>query len=136
MKHPGNRVLFYLEVAMEIRINKEIRNYTESMFFGMNARQFIFSLLAVGVAVGIYFGLQSYLGTETVSWLCILGAAPFAALGFLRYNGMPAEKCIAAFVRSELLMPKRLTFHPTNLYYGILQPIIKKHEKEVKKNHD
>lgn len=129
-------MLFYLEVAMEIRINKEIRNYTESMFFGMNARQFIFSLLAVGVAVGIYFGLQSYLGTETVSWLCILGAAPFAALGFLRYNGMPAEKCIAAFVRSELLMPKRLTFHPTNLYYGILQPIIKKHEKEVKKNHD
>ena len=121
---------------MEIRINKEIRNYTESMFFGLNARQFIFSLFAVGIAVAIYFGLQGYLGTETVSWLCILGAAPFAALGFLRYNGMPAEKCIMAFVRSELLMPKRLKFHPTNLYYGILQPIIKKHEKEVKKNHD
>lgn len=121
---------------MEIRINKEIRNYTESMFFGLNARQFIFSLFAVGVAVAIYFGLQSYLGTETVSWLCILCAAPFAALGFLRYNGMPAEKCIAAFVCSELLMPKRLTFHPTNLYYEILQPTIRKHEKEVKKNHD
>ena len=121
---------------MEIKINKEIRNYTESMFFGLNARQFIFSLFAVGIAVAIYFGLQNHLGTETVSWLCILGAAPFAALGFLRYNGMPAEKCIAAFVRSELLMPKRLTFHPTNLYYGILQPIIKKHEKEVQKNHD
>ena len=135
-RHPGDRVLFYLEAAMEIRINKEIRNYTESMFFGLNTRQFIFSLLAVSVAVGIYFGLQNYLGTETVSWLCILGAAPFAALGFLRYNGMPAEKCIAAFVRSELLMPKRLTFHPTNLYYEILQPTIRKHEKEVQKNHD
>ena len=121
---------------MEIRINKEIRNYTESMFFGLNARQFIFSLLAIGVAVGIYFGLQSHLGTETVSWLCILGTAPFAALGFLRYNGMPAEKCIAAFVRSEFLMPKRLTLHPTNLYYEILQPTIRKHEKEVQKNHD
>lgn len=121
---------------MEIRINKEIRNYTESMFFGLNARQFIFSLFTVGIAVAIYFGLQNHLGTETVSWLCILGAAPFAALGFLRYNGMPAEKCIAAFVRSELLMPKRLTFHPTNLYYEILQPTIRKHEKEVKKNHD
>ena len=94
------------------------------------------SLLAIGVAVGLYFGLQNHLCTETVSWLCILGAAPFAALGFLRYNGMPAEKCIAAFVRSELLMPKRLTFHPTNLYYEILQPTIRKHEKEVKKNHD
>ena len=26
---------------MEIKINKEIRNYTESMFFGLNARQCI-----------------------------------------------------------------------------------------------
>lgn len=121
---------------MEIRINKEIRNYTESMFFGLNARQLIFSLLAIGVAVGIYFGLQNHLCTETVSWLCILGAAPFAALGFLRYNGMPAEKFIAAFVRSELLMPKRLTFYPTNLYYEILQPAIRKHEKEAQKNYD
>ena len=54
---------------MEIKINKEIRNYTESMFFGLNARQCIFSLLAIGIAVAIYFGLRGYLGTETVSWL-------------------------------------------------------------------
>ena len=121
---------------MEVKINKEIRNYTESMFFGLNARQFIFAVLAIGVAVGIYFGLQSYLGTETVSWLCILGAAPFVALGFIKYNGMHAEKFIAAFVRSELLMPKRLTFYHTNLYYEILQPVIRKHEKEVQKNYD
>lgn len=121
---------------MEVKINKEIRNYTESMFFGLNARQFIFSVFAIGIAVGIYFGLQAYLGTKTVSWLCILGAAPFAALGFIRYNGTPAEKFIAAFVRSELLMPKRLTFYPTNLYYEILQPAIRKHEKEAQKNYD
>ena len=35
---------------MEVKINKEIRNYTESMFFGLSLRQFIFSLLACGVA--------------------------------------------------------------------------------------
>lgn len=121
---------------MEVKINKEIRNYTESMFFGLNARQFIFSVFAIGIAVGIYFGLQAHLGVETVSWLCILGAAPFAALGFIRYNGMPAEKFIAAFIRSEFLMPKRLMFYPTNLYYEILKPTIKKHEREVQKNYD
>ena len=117
---------------MEIKINKEIRNYTESMFFGLNARQCIFSLLAVA----IYFGLRGYLGTETISWLCILGAAPFTALGFLRYNGMPAEKFIAAFIRSEFLIPKRLLFHPTDIYYEILQPTIRKYEKEAQKKHD
>ncbi len=29
---------------MEVKINKEIRNYTESMFFGLSLRQFIFFL--------------------------------------------------------------------------------------------
>ena len=56
---------------MEVKINREIRNYTESMFFGLSLRQFVFSLLAVGVAVGLYFLLRPYLGTETVSWVCI-----------------------------------------------------------------
>lgn len=40
---------------MEVKINREIRNYTEAMFFGLSLRQFIFSILACGVAVGIYF---------------------------------------------------------------------------------
>ena len=72
---------------MEVKINKEIRNYTEAMFFGLSLRQFIFSACACVVAVGIYFLLKPYVGTETVSWMCILGAAPFAALGFVKYNG-------------------------------------------------
>ena len=63
---------------MEVKINREIRNYTESMFFGLSMRQFIFSVLACGVAVGLYFILRPYFGIETLSWMCILGAAPFA----------------------------------------------------------
>ena len=121
---------------MEIKINKEIRGYTESMFFGLNLRQFMFSVLAVGVAVTIYFGLRNHLGTETVSWLCILGAAPFAALGFVKYNGMPAEKFIAAFIRSEFLMPQKLVFRSTNLYYELTKDAIRKKEKEAMKEHD
>ena len=50
---------------MEVKINKEIRNYTESMFFGLSLRQFIFSVLACGVAVGLYFLLRPRFGTET-----------------------------------------------------------------------
>ena len=42
---------------MEVKINKEIRNYRESMFFGLSLRQFLFSLAAVAVAVALYFGL-------------------------------------------------------------------------------
>jgi len=121
---------------MEVKINREIRDYTESMFFGLSLRQFIFSVLAVAVAVGIYFGLRSYLGTETVSWMCILGAAPFAALGFVKYHGMTAEQFIWAYIKSEFLMPKRLMFYPANIYYEAMKPVIANHEKEAYKRHD
>ena len=55
---------------MEVKINREIRNYTESMFFGLSMRQFVFSVLAILVAVGLYFLLKPHFGTETVSWMC------------------------------------------------------------------
>ena len=114
---------------MEVKINREIRNYTESMFFGLSLRQFIFSVLACAVAVGLYFLLKPYLGTETVSWVCILGAAPFAALGFVKYNGMTAEKFIWAWIKSEFLMPKKLVFHSTNTYYELMKPTIEQKQK-------
>lgn len=114
---------------MEVKINKEIRNYTESMFFGLSLRQFIFSLLAIGVAVGLYFLLRPHFGTETLSWMCILGAAPFAVMGFVRYNGMNAEQFVWAWFKSEFMMPKKILFVPDNLYYGVLKPNIEQGKK-------
>lgn len=106
---------------MEVRINREIREYTESMFFGLTLRQFIFSVLACAIAVLIYFTFKPVLGLETVSWICIVAATPFAAIGFLRYNGMTAEKFIAAWIRSEILLPEHLCFGNTNLYYNMFR---------------
>jgi hypothetical protein len=102
---------------MEVKINKEIMGYTESMFFGLSLRQCVFSVIALGVAVGIFFGLRNSIGMETVSWVCIVGAAPFAAMGFVTYNGMTAERLAWAWVKSEMLMPKYLLFRPLNIYY-------------------
>lgn len=106
---------------MEVKINREIREYTESMFFGLSLRQFIFSALACIVAVCVYFLLRPHLGTETVSWVCILVAVPFAVVGFVKYNGMTAEKFIWAYIKSEILMPKRLVFRNTNLYWQMIE---------------
>ena len=65
---------------MEVKINREIRNYTESMFFGLSMRQFIFSILACGVAVGLYFLLRPYFGVETLSWM-YSGRGPLCPAG-------------------------------------------------------
>lgn len=121
---------------MEVKINREIRNYTEAMFFGLSLRQFIFSVCACAVAVGIYFLLKPYVGTETVSWMCILGAAPFAALGFIKYNGMTAEKFILAFIKSEFLIPKKLVFHSTNAHMEVMKPAIEKKANRRYKTND
>ena len=121
---------------MEIKINREIRDYHESMFMGLSLRQTIFSVLAILVAVGLYFWLNPILGTETVSWICVLGAAPFAVIGFVSYHGMPAEKFLWVWFRSEVLEPKQLCFKPNNLYYELMKDTIAKHEKEAKNNHE
>ena len=119
---------------MEVKINREIREYTESIFFGLSLRQFIFSICACVVAVILYFILKPYCGIETLSWVCILGAAPFAALGFIKYNGMTAEKFVAAWIKSMILTPKRLTFKPINLYYEDLKNIENRKVKKERKN--
>lgn len=106
---------------MEVKINREIRNYTESMFFGLSLRQCVFSVLAIAVAAGLYFLLRPYFGLETLSWVCVLGAAPFAALGFITYHGMTAEQFLWAWLRSELLEPKQLKSETFNLYYELLK---------------
>lgn len=109
---------------MEVKINKEIRNYTESVFFGLSFRQFIFSVVACIVAVILYFILKPYFAISELSWMCILGATPFAILGFVTYNGMTAEQFIVAFIKSEILMPKQLKFKGNNYYYNLLKPTI------------
>lgn len=114
---------------MEVKINKEIRNYTESIFFGLSLRQFIFSILACIVAVILYFLLNNQLNTESLSVICVLGAAPFAVLGFVSYNGMSAEQFMLAWIKSEFLIPKKLMFQSQNIYYEILTPMIQNFEK-------
>lgn len=106
---------------MEVKINREIREYTESMFFGLTLRQFIFSVLALGASVATYFALKAVIGVEVVSWVCMLAAIPFAVLGFVKYNGMTAEKFIWAWIKSEILLPKKLCFGNSNVYYAMLQ---------------
>ncbi len=118
---------------MEVKINREIREYTESIFFGLSMRQFIFSVCACLIAVLLYFLLKPYFGIETLSWVCILGAIPFAILGFVKYNGMTAEKFILAWLKSEILMPKRLICKPTNTYERVLQNIRNKENIKTKK---
>lgn len=116
---------------MEVKVNKEIREYSENMFFGLTLRQFFFSALGCATAVGIYFLCHGALGTEFTTWLCVLGVVPFALLGFVTYNGMPAEKVLWAYLKSKVLFPGRYANKPVSIYYTCLEENIS--EKQGKK---
>ena len=91
----------------EIKINKEIRDYTESIFFGLSLRQSIFSIIACAIACGLYFLFKERFGTEVTSWLCMLGAAPFAAFGFIKFQGMYTEDIVKMAISSFALSIKQ-----------------------------
>ena len=118
---------------MNAKINKEIRNYSESIFFGLSMRQFVFSLLAVLVAVGLYYLLSPFFGLETLSWMVILAAAPFAVMGFVSYHGMSAEQLLITWIRSELIEPRQLSVQVNNLYYEAMKKWIAAKEKGGKR---
>lgn len=112
---------------MEIKINKEIRNYKETIFFGLSMRQFVCAVLAVGVAVGLYFGMSRIADRETVSWVCIVGAAPIAVAGFFQYNGLTLEKFLWVWLKSSFLMAGPRIWKSENYYLSGLGKEKNKH---------
>ena len=104
------------ECYLEVKINREIRSYTESMFFGLSMRQFVFACIGCGMAVLLYFVFKPIFGVETLSWICMLGAAPFIACGFITYNGMTAEKFALTWIKSKFIEPIKVKFECSTMY--------------------
>lgn len=66
---------------MHTEIGQDIREYQETIFFGLNLRQFVCSVLGILAAVALWMALSPRIGAELASWLCCLGVATFAAGG-------------------------------------------------------
>lgn len=64
------------------------------------------------------------------SWLCMLGAAPFATFGFIRFQGMYTEDIVKMAISSFMLSTRNLINVPFNLYCEILEPFINQSRKE------
>ena len=116
---------------MEININKDIREYTEGVFFGLNLRQLVCSGLAVASAVAVYFGTREIVSKDIMTYLCIAVAIPFAAIGFIKYNGMPMEKIIVAWLKDNFIVPRKLTVKSNNIYLEALKGYFANKKKEA-----
>ncbi|MBC6679557.1 PrgI family protein [Zhenpiania hominis] len=112
-------------MKLETRINKEIRNYSEQIFFGMNLRETFFSAAAVVASITTYFAAIPYFHVEIVSWLCILAAAPFGFLGFFHWHELSAEQ-IAMLLLKEACSPRIMLYKSRNVFYELEQEVQKR----------
>jgi len=100
---------------MEIKINKEVRDYSEKVLFGLTARQFVLGLAAVAVAVALYFILP--LQTDLKLIICLIATAPFIVFGFARVQGHTPEEYLKR--RRDRLRTPELKLGDENTYYRI-----------------
>ena len=75
----------------------------------------------------LYFSLSRVLDRETVSWVCIVGAAPVAAAGFFQYNGLTLERFLWAWLKSEVIMAGKRVWKAENYYEEAMKREVKKH---------
>ncbi|MFQ9395585.1 MAG: PrgI family protein, partial [Lachnospiraceae bacterium] len=99
------------------------------MFLDCHSDSSFFLSSPRGVAMGLYFSSPSTVWNGNPQLGLYLRCIPFAAMGFIKYNGMTAEQFVWAWLKSEFLMPKKLMFLPDNLYYETVKPTIEAYEK-------
>ena len=119
---------------MQLKINPEIREYKESIYFGLSLRQFIWSIIAIFVGVIAYFSLNNKVNIELTSWLSMLSSLPFVLIGFIKYNGMTCEKLFMVILRNHVLTPMNLKFKTKNLYKELSNIKERKHKNVWKLN--
>ena len=73
---------------MGIEITKDIDRYKETVFMGLTARQFIFSVLSVFIGSGLVLLLYKHIGLTASAYVAVPVVAPIALNGFYSYNGM------------------------------------------------
>ena len=103
-------------MSMEVKINKDISQYTEKIFFGLSLRQLIFSALAIACSVLLYFRFRDVLSKDLLSPVCALGAAPFALSAFIKPQGLAMERFLLVWFNSAM-MPKQLTYQAENMLH-------------------
>lgn len=73
-------------------IPQDVTEYREQFFFGLTIRQFVCALAMIALAVLTFLLGSKFMTTDILVYIVILEVAPLAAVGFMRYNGMPFEK--------------------------------------------
>lgn len=73
-------------------IPQDVTEYKEQFFFGLTIRQFVCGIAMIALAILTFLIGKNFIGADILMYIVIIEVAPLAAVGFMRYNGMPFEK--------------------------------------------
>jgi hypothetical protein len=121
-----------LIIMIEIKIPKEIRDYKEVIFFGLNLRQIISLAIAFAVNIPLYVNTKKYIGDELASWFVMFTGVPVFLIGFIKFDGMPFEKYFQIMLRFNFLVPRKRHYKVENIYTVIFTGQTKLAENEIK----
>jgi flagellar motor component MotA len=117
---------------IEIKIPKEIRDYKEVIFAGMNLRQIISLVVVFAINVPLYIFSKPHIGDELASWLVIIVGVPTFLVGFIKFDGMPFEKYFQVMLRFNFLVPRKRKYKVENIYTVIYEQQKKLAEENLK----
>ncbi len=95
---------------MENRIGTDLREVSESVFFGLNLRQLIAGGIGIVLSVIIWISFSERLGSDYTSWLCCAVVTPCACVGFIKIQGQPFERFALSWLRFTFLERKELSW--------------------------
>lgn len=116
---------------LEVQLNKDIREYTNKLYWGLTGRQIFFGLLGVAAGTGMFIWIMGSLGTTLAAMACVVVMSPLIALGFYRWRGQPFETYLKIMLRDQRT-PEFLPYRPDEP--ACLNPALKNEKKRTERS--
>lgn len=91
------------------RIHEEIEDY-EARYWALTVRQWLCIVVFAIVIIPSYMNLRSVLGEEITSYIIMAESTPIGFFGWVKIQGMHAEKVIPYWFRNYFKFAKPLTY--------------------------
>ena len=127
---------------IEVEIPKDINGYKPKFIGPLTLRNTVSIIITAITAVPIGFLLGQVFVNEIALTIAMIIGAPILFCVFKDIYGMPAEKFILMYLKTQVFTPKDRKYKTNNFYQSFL-PIqdkklndkeLKKYKKKVKKN--
>lgn len=105
---------------MNDEIGPDLREISETIWFGLNMRQLISSVTGIVLAVMIWMLCRDRLGQQYTSWLCCAAVAPCACIGFVKVQGQPFERFALSWLKFAFMESKELPFRSNDINITLL----------------